>query len=289
MGVSRHRLDLRPRRCNAKFQRTFSHDSAELQTLVSTSEVEGKTSMNEQKIDHPAYRRFVTGTSGTGKTTLWMDMLEDHPARYKFIYDVEGEYAQRNRVRKVCMSMDDVVQAIIEKRELIVFDPLEEFPGKCGEGFNCFCDVIFSVCNQRDEEAPLKGVKLMACDELQLVTNNRIEPIEFLTLCETGRRREIDVLVSSHAPNRLHNAVQNQFTWVATFRQSHKRALEYLVDQGFDADQVRKLGEHDHLWKDLKTGENNFQPVKNSASAESVKTDDEPKTDATAHSKAVGS
>lgn len=228
--------------------------------------------MSAQKFDHKADRRLYTGVSGTGKTTLWMDQVRDHEARFKFIYDHQGEYAERSNKRKICASVDLLIEAIEDRQEVIVFDPIQDFPGQAGKGFACLCDLVF----QMSKEGDLNGTKLIACDELQLVTDRRIEPIEFLTLCETGRRYQIDALFTSQAPNRLHNAIRDQVTEVFAFRLTDSNALDWLKDQGFDPDQVRAQADYKYQWKNLRTGKNNFGAGKGKEGTRLIQSDTVP-------------
>jgi hypothetical protein len=195
---------------------------------------------------HPSLKYLITGTSGSGKTHLFEQLIRAEPARVRFIYDHEGEFSKRFKKDPVTDGL-----ALAEKTLLggyVIFDPIQEFEGRQEEGFAFFCDYVLQVSKE------LKGRKLFCCDELQKLTSNREEPREFIALCETGRRYQIDVITISQAANRLHNAVRNQLTRVYTFRQSDENAIKYLSENGFNADEVRNLPKWRYLWRDLATG-----------------------------------
>lgn len=205
--------------------------------------------MTLQKFDHPSWKVLVTGTSGTGKTTLAQKLLKKERAFVKFIYDHQGEFAKRFGAERI-----DNIDDLIEKTArggYVCYDPIEDFTGKAAQGFQFFCDYVFNV------STALNGRKILFCDELQKLTDTNCEPEEFLTVCETGRRFQLDILCISQAPNRLHNAIRNQLTMVYTFRQSDKNAINYLADNGFDPEKIRNLSAEKHEWicRNLDTGE----------------------------------
>jgi hypothetical protein len=205
--------------------------------------------MNVQKFDHPSMKILVTGTSGTGKTTLAQKLLKSERAFVKFIFDHQGEFSQRFHIPAI-RDMDELIEKT-SKGGYVCYDPLDSFPGQSQMGFEFYCDYVFNVSQA------LGGRKIFFCDELQKLTDTGNEPVEFLTLCETGRRFQIDIICISQAANRIHNAIRNQLTMVYTFRQSDKNALKYLEENGFDAEKVRNLSAEKHEWiaRNLDTGE----------------------------------
>lgn len=200
-----------------------------------------------QKFDHRSDKRLITGTSGTGKTTLWAQLLKREPATRKFIYDHQGEFAQRFHIPAIYD-----METLVNRTALggyICFDPVHEFPGQFAEGFAFFCDFVFASAQC------VGGRKLFCCDELQKLTANRTEPQELLGLLDTGRRYQVDCLFISQAPNRIHNGIRNQLTYVYTFRQSDTNALKYLEENGFAEETVRNLPNGKYCWRNLDSGE----------------------------------
>lgn len=203
--------------------------------------------MSVQNYSHSSDKRLITGTSGTGKTTLFADMLKKEKAAWKFVFDHQGEFAHRFEIQPV-FDVDGLCAAV-EKRGWVCFDPVKMYPGRSAEGFNFFCDFVMAVAEK------IKGRKLFACDELQKLTGTRAEPLEFLALLDTGRRYQVDVIAISQSPNRIHNGIRNQLTKVFTFRQSDSNAITYLGENGFDPEKIRGLGRGQYLWRNLDSGE----------------------------------
>lgn len=202
-----------------------------------------------QDFDHRSLKILVTGTSGTGKTTLAQKLLKTEKAFVKFIYDHQGEFSKRFKVPAIT-DADDLLDKTA-KGGYVCFDPIKSFPGKSQLGFDFFCEFVFAECQV------IGGRKIFFCDELQKLTDTANEPEAFLTLCETGRRFKVDIICISQAPNRLHNAIRNQLTQVYTFRQSDDNAIKYLEANGFDPAKVRSLSAERHEWlgRNLDTGE----------------------------------
>ena len=206
--------------------------------------------MTTQKFDHPSCKVLITGTSGTGKSTLLQKLTRQEPARLKFIYDHQGEFATRFGIEPVT-TLDGLMEKTA-KGGYVCFDPVDLFKGKSPEGLNFYCDYVLAISEK------IKGRKLFICDELQKLTTTRDEPGEFLALLDVGRRFQVDVFAISQAPNAIHNRIRNQLTEVYTFRQSDANAIKYLEDNGFDGEAVRNLRgkpHHDWLWRNLGNGE----------------------------------
>lgn len=211
----------------------------------------------------------MTGSSGTGKSTLLIKLIKKEKARFRFVYDHQGEWSQKLKIPCVYD-----IERLAERTAMggyVIYDPVKMFSGRPSEGLAFFCDYVFAICGE------MRGRKLLIVDELQKLTDNKKEPAELLNILDSGRRIELDFYCISQAPNRLHNAVRNQITQVYTFRQNEARALEYLEDNGFPPEMVRSLGEHKYLWKNLRTGETNF-----SDSNAKTETQPERKADSTA-------
>jgi len=208
-----------------------------------------------QKFDHPANRRLITGVSGTGKTTLFLDQITNARARLKFVFDHQGEFSRKLKIR-ACTTPEQIIQKA-EAGGWILFDPLDMANETNAEGkrrgivtsFEFFAGLSFAICEQ------IKGRKLFICDELQKLTSTKKEPEELLAILDTGRRWQIDFYGISQSPNRIHNAIRNQLTHITTFRQSDANAVIYLAENGFEAEEIRNLRKGEYIWRDLDSGE----------------------------------
>lgn len=196
-------------------------------------------------LSHKPAKLLVTGASGSGKTTYWTRFLLGVPARYKFVYDHQGELAYRLKFTPAT-DLDSLADGTL--RGWGVFDPARMFPGRTPEGFAFFCDYAFNASTR------LAGRKLFACDELQALTDTNTFSAELALVLETGRRYQLDAAMISQAPNLLHNRIRNQLTEVVTFRHGDERALDWLVAAGFGADAVRALPPGQYLARNLATG-----------------------------------
>ena len=116
--------------------------------------------MSNQKSDHPSVKVVCVGTSGTGKTTLFMRLIARVRADWVFIYDhKDGDMSRRWGVPS-CSSADDLFEAVGAGKRTVVFNPHEMFPGDSEAGFGFFCRFVWEVGRE------LRGVKLLIADEL---------------------------------------------------------------------------------------------------------------------------
>ena len=181
---------------------------------------------------HQPTKILITGASGTGKSTYWTRCLLGFPARYKFVYDHEGELAARLGVPSLA-GLPELAESTA--RGWAIFDPHRLFPGRIEEGFAFFCDFAFAA-GQR-----LAGRKLFACDELQCLVDTQSLSDELRLILQTGRRYQIDFLGIAQQPNEIHNRVRAQFTEVVSFLQTEALAIDWLARFGFDGEALRHL------------------------------------------------
>lgn len=189
---------------------------------------------------HKPTKVLITGGSGCGKTTYFLQRVGDWKAQ-KFIFDHEGEFAHRTKTR-ACMRVKDFSGPVI------AFDPAWTFPGKTQQAFAFFCDFAFQYSTRK------RGKKLFACDELQkLIGTSKDEiPPELCTILETGRRYELDFVAIAQSPNLIHTRVRNQLTEVVCFRQIDERAMRFVESLGIVNPHTLKPGEFVRL--ELNTG-----------------------------------
>jgi hypothetical protein len=210
--------------------------------------------MSVQVFDHESKKVLITGTSGTGKTSLLEKLLRKERSRWKFVFDHQGEFSARFRV-PACTSPGELCGAVA-RGGWVVFDPVTMYPGKTRDAFAFFSDFTFAMAETQ------RGRKIFVCDELQKLVDNAKTPDELMCILDTGRRYQLDFYGISQAPNLIHNAIRNQITEVYTFRQSDENAIKFLAENGFNEYQVRNLKGHSFLWRNLATGEDNFPESK---------------------------
>ena len=209
--------------------------------------------MNSQNFSHKPNKILITGSSGTGKTTFLLRYLQgsqdqeiDCGIFYDKIFglDAEGELAQRLGVEPTMDSRLLAEQVEDENKKLILYDPVDEFPGDPFTAFRFFCEWCFEVA----KALPGK-LKLFACDELQVfLTPNNI-PWEFSQVIHRGRRAGLDLALASQQLNLIHNTVRNAITETVTFRQEDMTAIKMLAEKGFDPDSIMALPDLHYLIK----------------------------------------
>ncbi len=187
-----------------------------------------------QDYDHASCFVLVCGVKGTGKTTFWLKTVKREQAWMKFVYDhQDGEFAHKLKVPAV--DNPDDLREKIGKGGYIVFDYRRMFPGKKAEGFDWFCEIVFASAGA------VGGRKILACDELQKLVDQRNIPSGFQQICDEGRRRKLDVFAICHGVNELHNTIRNECTKCYTFLQTDEVAMEYFKRNGIDTEKIKAL------------------------------------------------
>jgi molybdopterin-guanine dinucleotide biosynthesis protein len=200
-----------------------------------------------QKFDHPPKKVLITGGSGSGKTTLAEKLMRAEKARWKFVYDHDGQYSSRFGVEAVSRSGD--LDEAVARGGFVCYDPVEDFEDDFPKGLQFFCAYILAQSKQ------LRGRKLFYCDEIDLLTTTTTYPRELVALMQTGRRYEIDCVLIAGQPNKLHNCVRTQLTEVYTFIHTDEPAMKFLSDNGIEEETIRSLGSHGWAYRHLRTGE----------------------------------
>jgi len=197
---------------------------------------------------HKPHKVLVVGASGTGKTTFFLRYLANVRARWRFVFDGEGELAARLGIRPACWP-DDMAADLI-RTGWCIYDPAEQFPGRTSDAFAYFAGWTFTMAGR------LPGRKILAADELQKLTTPWPAglPPELATVMETGRRHGLDCAFVSQAPNLLHNRIRNQITELVCFQLIDPRAVEWVALAGLDADRVRALRPGQWVARNLRSG-----------------------------------
>lgn len=194
---------------------------------------------------HKPSKILITGASGTGKTTLFCELLSASKADFKFVFDHEGELSLRLN-RSPCLTIDQISKAA--RTGWVIFDPSELFPGCLLQAWDFFCELVFRLSRK------LRGTKLLAVDELQKLVSNHAGGIKpsFAKVLETGRRYSLDVLAVAQQPNLLHNRIRAQLTQIICFNLPDATASAWVTDAGLPDPRNLKAGEY--YAKNLRTG-----------------------------------
>lgn len=175
---------------------------------------------------------LVCGSSGSGKTSFAIRYLLNARLSTRFIFDPDGEFAKRLHYHAALEPGDLDWQLC---RGWIVFDPSNVFPGRRETAFAFFCDWAWEV------SARLPGRKLLVIDEVWRHCSPHAIPPEFATLAQTGRKRQLELMLTTQQPQRLNGAVLNEVTELVCFRLQFERALETVGAFGLDVDAIRSL------------------------------------------------
>jgi hypothetical protein len=203
-------------------------------------------------IAHKTTKLLIVGGNGTGKTTALvrfaLGALHTGAAGRLYVFDGEGELAGRLGVPAI-YNAAGLARALDSSAPVLVFDPADEFPGDRAGAFDFFADVVFHYSKHR------AGTKLFVADEIQFtLTSDRLSaPVA--TLLETGRRAGVDFVAAAQGTNAVNTRLRNQLTALAAFRTLDDRAQRFLVEVGFDAEELRALPDGSCIVRDLRTGE----------------------------------
>lgn len=198
---------------------------------------------------------FCCGKSGMGKTSWALDFIRACPHDRICIYDHQNEFAFRLGIppEQVATDPESFIR-LAQTNRVIPYDFTLKSPGFKREEFALFCDLVFDMAEVLDA----KGMEtLFVCDELQqFVTGTQIEsaPEEFRQILETGRRRGLDSLSLSRAPNRVNVAIREEFTEMIVFRLNDEQSLKFARDIGMDVAAVSRLEPHHYLYYNVISG-----------------------------------
>ena len=183
---------------------------------------------------HKAQLVGIFGSQGSGKTTWALRFLANSPAKVRWLFDYEGEFADRLNLTP-CRTPEEIAQAIATG--WVCYDPEAMFPDDDEAALCFFCELAFKY----SEAMP--GRKIFVVDELQdYITSHRV-PRQLRNIVRRGRRRGIDCVFMAQEPNSVHNLIQGQLTEVCCFQTITDNALAFLKEFGFDPAEVAALPE----------------------------------------------
>jgi hypothetical protein len=185
--------------------------------------------------NHRAQKILVTGKSGSGKTSFYLQILRDWRARWKFVFDPDREAA--HKLRWTVAENVAQLNAAAASETPVCFDPHLDFPGDMPGAFAFFSRWALNVSREFD------GRKLFAVDEIQKFTRPGRGgiPKSFQEVLDVGRREEIDLLIIAQRVNQVNDAIRGQLSEIVTFTHTDSLPLEWLAKDGFDPEVVAAL------------------------------------------------
>ena len=184
-------------------------------------------------------RRCVTlvcGSSGNGKSEFGERFVRTISASFRavFIFDPEGEWAHRLRVRPVRTAYE-IRQSVTAPRAVVCFDPSVIHRGANEAGLESFAELAFAASSK------LRGRKLFVCDEVQTYTAATSIPTALKAIVQQGRRRGLESLFITNEVNQTPGAILSQVTELVAFQQASRPALALLESKGFDPQSIAAL------------------------------------------------
>jgi GTPase SAR1 family protein len=181
---------------------------------------------------HDHKRVLITGTSKSGKSSLAIRMARDWPARWKFFFDPDREFAFKTGWA-VAIEQREIIRLASQFRP-VCFDPIPMFGHNTALALDWFCKTVL------DMSRAVNGVKLIGVDEIWKHTGKKL-PVSLKAIMHEGRRQEIDSLIVSQQLNGTNADLRAQTTELWAFQQSDKLPLDWLEESGFDRDTVARL------------------------------------------------
>jgi len=175
---------------------------------------------------------IVAGCGRSGKTSFALRYLLNAPLVARFIFDPETEYSQR---LKLLAAQDEFDLAVQLCRGWVVFNPHAMFAGRLQEAFRWFCAWAF------DCSCKMPGQKVLVVDEVWRYANPQKMPIELSTVCQTGSKRGLGLMVNTQLPNKLNGSILNECSEFVCFRLQFDACLAVAQDFGFDRDEIQQL------------------------------------------------
>lgn len=180
----------------------------------------------------PPCSTMVYGMTGSGKTTFAFRYLLNVSAAARFIFDDKGQAAARLRVSHASTALE-CEQALSTR--WVVFNPHRMFPGDTAAAFRWFCHWAYEASRRGN------GKKVLLVDEVwQWCSPNGI-PKELAMVAQTGRAENLELMVASQMPHKIHSSISGQATELVCFRLQERLALQAVADLEGDPAIVSQL------------------------------------------------
>jgi hypothetical protein len=204
--------------------------------------------------NHVSTKKLFVGASGFGKTTGAMQWVAQSKYRYYFIFDHDGQFANRNKL-KAAYSPDELLRQLKEQR-FVIFNPQEMFVDMQGDadlkkkrgGFDWFCAWAFTVSEKIPKR--IDGTKLLYADEIQDICKTSKIGLRAQQMITSGRNRSLDFVGAGVQINLVHNCVLAGVSHLYVFRTEEKNAVKDLIDRGFDAQEIMSLPKGAYVMRD---------------------------------------
>ena len=193
------------------------------------------------RYDHPLNRVGIFGQSGSGKSTFASHYAANAQADARFFWDPEGEWSDRFKQRPA--TSKEAMLAQLRSTGWVFYDYADMFENGI-QGLSYFCAWAMEMALY------VPGASLVLIDELDEFCSGHQCPRELAILIKRGRRRQVNTVFCSNAPNLLPGVARNNFSEVVAYKLQDENALEFLKRFGFDAGEVCALGEHEFTARD---------------------------------------
>ena len=197
------------------------------------------------QFEHKRSVTAVCGLSGTGKSTFALRYIVNAVLACRFLFDPEGEFADRLAIRPASQFYDLQRQFI---QGTVVFDPHGMFPGRLIDAFCFFCDLAFTWSER------IEGRKVLVVDEVWKYCKPGSIPDELALVCQTGRKRGLGLMVNTQRPNLLNGSILNEVSEMVCFRLQEENALEKVSGYGFSPDELKALPDLQLVARNLDSG-----------------------------------
>ena len=207
---------------------------------------------------HVSTKIVCVGETGSRKSQRAMRFVLESNYRYYFIFDHDGQFADRHRLtpaytlKEVCAQLD--------QQRFVIFNPTEMFDEMGGDfkpekdprsgGFDWFCRFAYDFSERVPKK--LDGPKLLYCDEIADIVSTSKMPKYARKVFTSGRNRSLDAIVMTVQYNLIHNTIRAGASNTFAFRTTEENAVAALVARGFNEAQVRALPDGHFIMRDVR-------------------------------------
>jgi hypothetical protein len=188
----------------------------------------------------PPCSTLIVGMSGSGKTTFALRGLLNlrKDCACIFIFDEMGQACARLYPVLGCYHASTAWQLEEAlKSRIVIFNPHPMFPGRVEAGFRFFCEWVMDCCRRPGA----RGHKILLVDEAWRFQTPQGIPRELAAVSQMGRAEDLELMICTQLPHKLHASITGQSTELVCFRLDERLALESVRELGADPETVRNL------------------------------------------------